>query len=412
MGVAVVALVGAGIAAGQEKREKKVKDQQEYDLFNEIGKTADPSKRLGLLDTWKQKYPETDFKEERLQFYLGTYQALQQGIKMAEVAKEWLALDPKAVTALYWLTLLTETLPPTPDSLATGEKAAQGLLAAQKPEAVKPEDWAKLKTNIIAYKTLGFIGSARKDFKTAEQQYTKVLELEPNFAEVSYALGMAIFQQKDPDRQPAVLFHWGRAASLTGVGQFPDAQRQKFDAFFVKAYNTYHGSADGIKEVRAATLASALPPRDFNIESIAVIRARSEKEFADKNPQLALWMTVKNKLISDGQPYFDSEVKGAAIPKLRGTVVSTKPAARPKEIVVGIEKPDVGEVTLVLETAMTTKADPGTEIEFEGVPSSFNKEPFMVTFDVEGREKISGWPAPAPAVKKAATKKAGATKKK
>ena len=38
---------------------------------------------------------------------------------------------------------------------------------------------------------------------------------------------------------------------------------------------------------------------------------------------------------------------------------------------------------------MTGKPDVGVEIEFEGVPDSFTKEPFMVTFNVD-KAKITG----------------------
>ena len=59
---------------------------------------------------------------------------------------------------------------------------------------------------------------------------------------------------------------------------------------------------------------------------------------------------------------------------------------------------------------MPGKAEPGAEIEFEGVASGFTKEPFTVTFDVEGRDKIGGWPAAAPARKAPAGKKKAAKK--
>ena len=52
---------------------------------------------------------------------------------------------------------------------------------------------------------------------------------------------------------------------------------------------------------------------------------------------------------------------------------------------------------------MPGKADKGTEIQFEGVPTAFTKDPFMLTFDVQGKDKIEGWPAQATApVKKRA----------
>lgn len=412
----VVAVVMTASAYGQDKKEKKVKDQGEYDIFTAVTKETDPAKKVALIATWKEKYPESDYKVDRLLIQLTTYQQMGQAAKMADTAKEILAIEPDNVTALYWLTLLTESLPPTPDNLATGEKAAKGLLAAKKPDAVKEEDWKNLKTEVIAHKTLGFIANARKDYPTAEKHYVKVLELNPAFAQVSYALGLVILQQvaQNPDRQSEVLFHVARAASLTGVGELPADQRKAVEAFFTKNYNKMHGSADGMQEVRDKAKASALPPAGFKIVTFAEIEAKKQEELAKANPQLALWLNLKSQLTAaNGTTYFDSELKGSDVPKLKGTIISTKPAARPKEIVLGIEKADVPEVTLVLETAMAGKADPGTVIEFKGVPSAFSKEPFNVTFDVEGKDQISGWPAAAPTPKKSGgAKKTGAAKKK
>src|SRR5438445_3561502 len=126
------------VAAGTALAEKKVKDQAEYDLYTNSTKTTDPAKRLAVLNTWKEKYADTDFKEERLIIYLTTYQQLNQPAKMVETCKELLAINPKNVNALMWLAYFTQSIPqpPTADSLATGEKAAQGLLDPQKPEGV------------------------------------------------------------------------------------------------------------------------------------------------------------------------------------------------------------------------------------------------------------------------------------
>src|SRR5262249_9725884 len=155
----VTFLMAATGFAQSAPKGKQVKDQGEYDLFTEVGKTTEPNKRLSLLQTWTQKYPETDFKEERAKYYAVTYQQLGQGAKMAEAAKEMLAINPKEGNALFWLTARTMTLPPTPDTLSTGEKAAQGLLAATKPDEVKEEDWKKMKTgtDVAAHNALGFI---------------------------------------------------------------------------------------------------------------------------------------------------------------------------------------------------------------------------------------------------------------
>ena len=64
-----------------------------------------------------------------------------------------------------------------------------------------------------------------------------------------------------------------------------------------------------------------------------------------------------------------------------------------------------GEVTLQFDTPV--KAENGTTLEFKAIAKEFTKEPFMLTFDVEGKDKIEGWPAQAaaPAAKKAAPRK-------
>ena len=46
--------------------EKKVKDQGEYDIYNQTLKdVANFAALLKDLDTWAQKYPESDYKDDR-----------------------------------------------------------------------------------------------------------------------------------------------------------------------------------------------------------------------------------------------------------------------------------------------------------------------------------------------------------
>ena len=307
---------------------------------------------------------------------------------MAEAAKEILAINPKEVNALFWLTALTLTLPPTPDTLATGEKAAQGVLDAQRPEGVKDEDWAKMKASMdmSAHNTLAFIALQKKDPAAAEKEYVKSLEANPGQAEVSYSLGNAILAQKKPERQPEVLFHWARAASLKGPGALPADKQKTIDAFFVKQYNTFHGNDEaGLKSLRElATGAKPLPPAGFEMKNKNEIEAKKEADAAAANPAGHLWTTIKDQLTAaNGEQYFEMSVKGAALPggvngikKFKGKLISQKPALKPKTLVVSISG-DTPEVTLNLEGfVLPGKAEPGTEIAFEGVASAFTKQPF------------------------------------
>src|SRR5690242_4190209 len=119
---------------GSAQPQKKGKDQGEYDLYNGAVKETDPNKKLGLLTTWKEKYPDSDCKIERLQLMLATYQQLGKPDKMIDTAKEILAVDPKDIQALYWITFLSPSMNNnSPDALALATKAANGLLSAEKP---------------------------------------------------------------------------------------------------------------------------------------------------------------------------------------------------------------------------------------------------------------------------------------
>src|ERR1022692_4021675 len=113
MSVTVLTVMGASAALAQAP-QKQVKDQAEYELYNNSTKETDPNKRLTFLNSWKEKYPDTAFKEERLLIYLTTYQQLNQPGKMVDAAKEIVALNPKNVNALMWLAYFGATYPQPP----------------------------------------------------------------------------------------------------------------------------------------------------------------------------------------------------------------------------------------------------------------------------------------------------------
>jgi hypothetical protein len=64
----------AAAQAPAGKKAKAVKDTGEYDIYNEVIKdSTQPNaakKFLTDLDTWTQKYAETDFKDVRMMYYV------------------------------------------------------------------------------------------------------------------------------------------------------------------------------------------------------------------------------------------------------------------------------------------------------------------------------------------------------
>ncbi len=427
LAVAFSSAVGVGAARAQDQpaqpsqaaqpqtQEKKPdwKDRAEYDLVQAALKETDPKKKLDLLNQWKEKYPNTDFKEMRMEAYLDAYQLLKDPAQLLATARELLNQNPKNVRGLYWVNLLAVSMNQTsPEMLDLAEKSAQGLLNAERPANTPEDAWNKSKPqmDILGHRTLGWVAMQRKNYPEAEKDLTEELKLNPNDAEASYWLGTVILAQKNVERQSDALFYFARAAAYDGPGALDPARRKQIEAYVEKAYTTYHGKDPaGFQELLQAAKTNAFPPAGFKIASEADVEAHKEQQLAASNPSLAFWLKLKSALTApDGTQYFDGGMKNAVIPPegqptLMGTVISQEPARNPKVVVLGIENPNTPEVTLRFETPLPGSAPVGHQIQFRGVAVSFTQQPFMVTFDAE-RKNITGWPAPAP-VRKAPVRK-------
>ena len=436
--IVALSLSAWGQAAGQPAtggQQKQWKDRAEFDLYDSITKAADPNKRIELLNTWKEKYPNTDFKIERLGLYLGAYQQLNKPQEIVQTSKEIIALDPKNIQALFFIAYLiplmnqTTTNPPA-DQVDAAEKAANGILANvdatfapdKKPATVTEENFTKERANVegTAHATLGWVAQARKNPDAAEKELTKSLEVNPANGRASLWLGQAILAQKNPDKQGQALYQFARAAAYDGPGALTPPERQQLDNYLTGVYTKFHGDTSGLADMKQTAKTQVFPPAGFNVESAVALATKKEEEFKKSNPMLALWMSIKKELAGpNGAQYFESNMKEAALPppdikEFKGKLISAKPAVNPKELVLGIADANTPEVTLKLDNPMRGKAEPGIEIGFQGVAKSFSPDPFMVTFEVE-KDKVTGWkaaPAPAPVKKGTGAKKAGARKKK
>ena len=423
--MAVLALGAFSLISLVGQKKPEWKDRAEYDLYESITKEANAQTKIGLLDQWKQKYPTSEFGDVRGKLFIDTYRQLGDGKKMMAAAKDMTAAYPEDIYPLYWMNLLTISLNDnTADALDTGEKAAKGLLAildkvydpAKKPANVTEDAFKKDRDNTesLAHRTLGWVAMQRQQWEAAENSFNNVLKKNPSDAQVSSWLGTVILRQRKVEKQAKGLYSIARAAVYEGQGALPPETRKSLLAFIEKSYINYHGDRAGLDDILNKAKTEALPPDDIKIESKDEILAKQEEELKKSNPQLALWVSIKRELTGANSTNYWNEMKGTAIPsgvevggtkveKLKGKIVSTK-AGKPKgvkEIVVGISSPDMSEVTLRFESPLNITVDPGTEVEFEGVPAEFQPDPFNVTFDVEP-EKVTGLPKPAtPPAKKA-----------
>jgi hypothetical protein len=364
----------------------------EYEIYAPITKETQPAKRLELLDGWKQKFPTSDYNDVRQQAYLQTYSQILTGAYTTQNAEQ--------------LTLAAK--------VAADVLANLDALFANKPEKVSDADWANAKRSVklLALNVPGYIAwQQQKDLPKAEAEFTKSLQQEPNQAQVSLWLANIVLSEKKPEKTSFALFEYARAGLYDGTGALDAATKQKSKADFESYYLRYHGTNEGMDTVENQAKTAALPPDGFEILSKAKIAqqkaeadVKKEEEFRKNNPMLALWQSIKTALSgADGATYFDSSMKGAALPggvngitEFKGKLIEAKPAIRPKELVLSIEDGKTPDVTLKLDVPLPGKMDPGADIGFQGVASAYTVAPFNVTFAVE-KAKITGWKgAPAP----------------
>jgi hypothetical protein len=414
----------AGQPQEPAKKKKAVKDQAEYDLYNGVltSMNTNPTKALADLDSWKQKYPDSDFKDDRMVYYILAYAKAKEPGKAVDEAGQLLNLDlnaafddPKTgpnmiVQALFTtVTSVPQIQNPTPEQLAIGEKAAHMLMDFnRKPEGISEADWDKARVDLqkaakgtllyIALKP-GLDAMKAKDYPTAEAAFKKALDQFPDSAQAAAQLGGAEIaqQSKDPSKISAGMWEFARAVAMDPAKSdlmTPEARTQ-YDNYLKKIYTQYHGSEDGLDQLKQQAQASPTPPSDFHIMSTTEVSAKKEAEFEQSNPQLALWMKIKGQLAdTNGEQYFESQLKNAAVPQLRGTLVDAKPECHPKELLVAVPLPDAqqplhAEITLKLDAPLAGKPELNSEFHWEGIPTAFTKDPFMLTMDVE-KSKIDG----------------------
>jgi hypothetical protein len=215
------------------------------------------------------------------------------------------------------------------------------------------------------------------------------LEQFPDSAFIAYQLGRALRCQQatGPEKVPQALYEFARAAVLDAtLGGTIDPTG--LNTYLESAYNVFHGSLEGLDQLKAMAKDTPLPPADLKIEKASVVDC-GNRGCEQTNPQLALWMKIKGTLADPNNPtYFDTELKDAALPPLKGTLVEAKPACKSTELLVAIPLPGqqgnpVAEITLKLDAPLTSRPETGGTIQWSGVPKAFTKDPFMLVMETE-----------------------------
>ncbi len=359
--------VGLQQPSGQpaaQQPQKNYKDRAEYDLYSKITQTQDPKARLDLLNQWQEKYPQSDFADDRSKYFINTLAQLAPNDPpsrqlLIQKCTDMLKVDPKYFLANYYIALWGPAVggaSPPADLSSQVDTAAHAVLAgaddtfnaSKKPANVSDTQWSTLKNQAIAlaHNALAWEAASKKDTASAENEYKASLEADPDQGTVSAAYAKLLVDDK---KYAEGLFEYARAAQYAGPGPAVAADaRAKLLDYFNKAYKDYHGSADGADQILAQSKTSALPPSNLNITSQADVANKQADALNTRmasEPQFKLWYGIKQSLTGDqGDEFFNKNVKDAEIPggaigvqNFTGTVISIDPPDRPTKVVLGVE---------------------------------------------------------------------------
>ena len=355
------------------------KDQAEYDMYNAVIQDVAAknfTKALTDLDAWTQKYPDSDFKEDRQLIYVKSYFELKQLSKALDIGTK---LDSKNIELLYIEAASVQQIPnPTPDQLAAGAKAAGELEGSDNDQVKAVAKSALLYIALVP----GVEALKAKNCPAAESALKRSIEDYPYSGQAAAYLAeseVCLYKSK-PERISLALYEFARAASLD------PAHEPRLEDI----YQRYHGTdPEGLKQLKELAMKAPFPPAGFEIKSAGAIEREKQAEFEKNNPELVLWRNVKAALTGkDGDQYFTSNMKDALVPPLLGVLVEPKPACRPTELHIAIGG-DAPEVLLKLGKPLVGKPEAGSKLRFEAVAVAFTSNPFLLTMDADV-DKIQG----------------------
>ena len=409
----VLCVIEIAIAGGQSP--KNYKDHGEYDLYNEVVKdfsANNSSKALTDLERWNEKYPDSEFKDDRQMLYVQAYSGANQMAKAIDAAGVVLSKDQvpsdNSASVLRVLYVVVSGIQRVPDAsgqqLAIAAKAAHLLETYDAaPYDVSVSVWASTRADLrlsaraaLVYVAVAPASRAMKanDCAGAEKSAMKAIQEFPESVQVAWVLATAevCLAKADPARASLALYELARAATLDPAKGMVDSKWQQANVipYLSRAYTQFHGDdPQGLKGLKELAVQSPLPPSGFVIKSEAEIVRAQEDDFESKHPELALWIKIRNALsAADGDHYFESELKDSAVPQLQGVLVEARPECRPTELRISIplakdaQNPSP-EVLLKLDKSLVGKPELGKEVHWTGVATSFSKEPFLLTMATE-----------------------------
>ena len=419
----VFALVGLGLsttptilAQDAAAGSIEIKDRAEFNAYQDAVTQTDPKAKAAASETFLSTYPQSVVKKTVLAGLVDAYSSFDPA-KAVDAATRMLQLDPNDLKSMYLIVFIKKQQAgqaannPTQQAQLLDDAAAMATkgLAATKPDAMKDEDFKKLKAT-----TDPFFHSAiaqddaisKKDLKAAIAEFRSELEATPvdqttkgSALNDTLTLGQAYTQLAPPDPVNAVWF-LARAEDYA-----PDSFKPTIDKQAKYWYKRYHGNTDGFDDIKAKAQASLFPPTDFAIKPADTPADIANKFVTDNAKDLASQALGDKEFALANASKENAELVWATlkdqVTQLPGTVIAATASQIQLAVTDDAKADKKADFTINMKTPLTDKEIPavGSDVtNLIGTFDSYTQTPPQIVlrdgeFQVEKKKPVARKPA-------------------
>jgi len=377
-----------------------IKDPAEYNAYMGAIQQKDPAAQISGLEAYLTQYPNSVMKVAALQTLMQDYQQTNNQAKTVETAQKLVAADSCNERALALLSFIDRLKAQGGDPNAKqdlvdakkyGDSGLECLPKFTKPEGTSEADFDKMKGQMtgIFNAAIGISDLTDKDYNDARKALRSAADSSPDEQKdfsVVYPLALAYAgpTPADPSVAPDPLDAIWFAARASAVAPNPQYQQQ-IEKYAKGLYIKYHGGDDGWTDLLAQAKANPDPPAGFAIKPAPTPPEQAHAMVAATTPDkmdFATWQFVFVNGSKDDQDAVWNAIKGKAV-QMQGTVIH----ATPTEFEIAGSSDDIdakkADITLLFPEKVPVRLVPkdGATLDFQGEPSSYTSNPFMMTMD-------------------------------
>lgn len=380
---AAVAMVYPAASA----QEVTIADPAEYNSYMAAQQAEEPAARAQALEQFLQQYPNSVVRESALELLMVAYQQGGNPTQTMATANRLLQIAPNHIRALALLAYshreAADAGQNPQQNLTQGRQLAdRGLKALQAwtaPQGMSQADADQFRQQVstIFHGVAGMAALQQKDFSAAQRHLEQSVKANPDNLRDVYPLALSYLQAENANESRG-LWYIARAVNLA-AGTPAQAQIANFGR---SRYVAYHGSEEGWNEVVAQARTQKEPPSAFRIEADSP--AKRAARLASAQPVKEMSLAEWSYILSNADPELTDSVwkQIQALPAVafRTEVIE---ASRTRLLLAGtresIDKKQADvEVTMASPLAAAQVPKPGTEVDVQGKPASFEREPFML----------------------------------